>query len=707
MTDAAASQPAARRAIERLLRPRSVAIVGASPSPGSLGAGVLANLERFGYRGDIHLINANRNEIDGRPCLKSPAELPMGVDCTVLAIPRAGILEAVKACGARDVGGIVIYAAGFAEAGAEGRALQDEVARVAAAHGMAIEGPNCLGYVNYVDGIPLTFGGTTPGPARGGLGIVSQSGAMASVIRAALHARDIGISLTISTGNEALNGVEDFLDYLIDEPQTRLIALMVEQFRQPRRFLELARRARAAGKKIVLLYPGRSAAARRSAETHTGAMSGDHAVMQALVSHAGVAVVETLEELVDFGELLTRWPALPERGAAIISESGAFKALALDFAETVGLDLPPPSPAQTAVLGALAPGLILPTNPLDLTAQALVDPSLYAKTMKPMLDDPRYGSLVMAIILSNPLMARRKVQPIIDALLAYKPTKPVLFAMLGEEAEVPAEIVAELRSLGVPFMRSPERALRALARLTDFAARRPAPVRRAPAPRAAKRLPPGTIPEYVAKGLLAEAGIAVPPGALAKTIEEAKAAAASIGYPVALKAQAAALTHKSDAGGVILAVADDKSLEAGWAALHSDIARAGPGLALDGVLVEAMARLGVELILGARNDPDWGPVLVVGLGGIFAEALHDVRVLPPDLDAGAIADEMRKLKGAALLGGFRGKPARDVAAAAAMAARLGAFVRAHPEIAEIDVNPVMVHAAGEGAVALDALIVVR
>lgn len=265
MTDAAASQPAARRAIERLLRPRSVAIVGASPSPGSLGAGVLANLERFGYRGDIHLINANRNEIDGRPCLKSPAELPMGVDCTVLAIPRAGILEAVKACGARDVGGIVIYAAGFAEAGAEGRALQDEVARVAAAHGMAIEGPNCLGYVNYVDGIPLTFGGTTPGPARGGLGIVSQSGAMASVIRAALHARDIGISLTISTGNEALNGVEDFLDYLIDEPQTRLIALMVEQFRQPRRFLELARRARAAGKKIVLLYPGRSAAARRSA----------------------------------------------------------------------------------------------------------------------------------------------------------------------------------------------------------------------------------------------------------------------------------------------------------------------------------------------------------------------------------------------------------------------------------------------------------
>jgi acyl-CoA synthetase (NDP forming) len=359
------------------------------------------------------------------------------------------------------------------------------------------------------------------------------------------------------------------------------------------------------------------------------------------------------------------------------------------------------------VLGALAPGLILPTNPLDLTAQALVDPSLYAKTMKPMLDDPRYGSLVLAIILSNPLMARRKVQPIVDALLAYKPAKPVLFAMLGEEAEVPAEIVAELRGLGVPFMRSPERALRALARVTDFAVRRPAPAGRAPAPRAARRLPPGTIPEYLAKGLLAEAGIAVPPGALAKTIEEAKAAAASIGYPVALKAQAAALTHKSDAGGVILNIAEDKSLEAGWAKLQGDIAHARPGLVLDGVLVEAMARPGVELILGARNDPDWGPVLVVGLGGIFAEALHDVRVLPPDLDADAIADEMRKLKGAALLGAFRGAPARDVGAAATLAASLGTFVMAHPEIAEIDINPVVVYPASEGAVVLDALIIVR
>jgi acyl-CoA synthetase (NDP forming) len=207
--------------------------------------------------------------------------------------------------------------------------------------------------------------------------------------------------------------------------------------------------------------------------------------------------------------------------------------------------------------------------------------------------------------------------------------------------------------------------------------------------------------------LLAEAGIAIPPGALVSDLAAAKAAAAELGYPVALKAQAAALSHKSDAGGVVLDLADEAALAAGWERLHADIARTRPGLALDGVLVEAMAKRGVELILGARNDPDWGPVLVVGLGGVFAEALHDVRVLPPDLEAESIAGELMKLKGAALLRAFRGQPARDAAAAAELAARLGAFVLAHPEIAEIDINPVVVHADGEGAVALDALIVVR
>lgn len=695
-------------AIARMLRPRSVAIVGASPTPGALGGSVLANLERFGFKGDIHLINPNRAEINGRPCLKSTADLPPGVDCAVLAIPRTATLDAVKGCAARGVGGLVIFAGGFAELNAEGRALQVEIARIARDSGMAVEGPNCLGYVNFVDGVPLTFGVTDPPPpiaGRRAIGMVSQSGAMATVIRAALDAHAIDFSFTISSGNEAVNGLEDFLEFLIDDAATHVIVMVVEQFRAPQRFLALARRAREKGKRIVMMHPGRSAAAQASAQTHTGAMTGDYEVMRTLVTHAGVIVVDTLEELIDLGELLIRWPEPPKLGAAIITDSGAHKGMMLDFCDSVGLALPEPSPATAAVIGAIAPELILPTNPLDLTAQALVDRDLYRKTMLPLLADERYGSLVLAVILGNPAITPRKVQPIIDTLKEIRTKKPIIFAMLGEDTEVPADIISALRGLNVPFFRSPERAVRALAQLTKHAA--PPAAAASPARHYAAPLPPGVIPEHHAKSILAQVGIAVPEGAFVADLKAATQAAQSIGYPVALKAQAAALTHKTDAGGVVLHVADDAALAAAWAKLHADIAKARPDIKLDGVLVEAMARPGVELILGARNDKDWGPVLVVGLGGVFAEALHDARVLPPDLTPREIADELMKLKGAALLGAFRGAPARDVAAVSQMVSRLGAFIMVHPEVAEIDINPVVVYGDGEGAVALDALIVTR
>lgn len=700
-------EPQQNASIARLLRPRSVAIVGASATPGSLGAGVLGNLLRFGFAGDVHLINPNRAEIDGRPCLKSAWDLPEGVDCAIMAVPQAAVLDATKACAARGVGGAVIYGAGFAEAGEEGRARQAEIARIAAEAGMALEGPNCLGFVNYSDGVAATFGAVTPLPPKGrrAVGMVSQSGAMASVMRAALHAHDIPVSIYASTGNEALNGLEDFLEFLIDDPATHVLSLVAEQFRDPRRFLALARRCAAQGKPMVLLHPGRSAAARESAQTHTGAMSGDWDVMRALTEREGVAVVETLEELIDLTELFVRYPDPVAGGVAVISDSGAFKGMTLDYCQSLGLDLPQPRPDTRETLGAIAPDLIQPTNPLDLTAQALVDPHLYRKTLEPFLADEDVGAVVFGGILSSPLIAPRKMQPIVDAARELTLRKPVLFAMLGDDADVPQDIVTTLRALNVAWFRSPERCFRALARFIAYHRRPGLPPAAHVA--AASPLPQGVMAEHEAKPLLAQAGVPVPASGFAATLEQATDIAATIGYPVVLKAQASALAHKSDAGGVILNLRDAQDLARGWADLHANIERARPGLKLDGALVEQMSKRGLELIFGARNDPDWGPVLVIGLGGVLAEALHDVRVIAPDLTPQAIADELRRLKGAALLGAFRGQPARDIDAAAQIAAKLGAFVMAHPEIAEIDVNPVVVYAQGEGAVALDALIVAR
>lgn len=696
-----------RSAMARLLSPRSVAIAGVSATSHSLAGTVLDNLERFGFAGDIHLIHPSRAEIRGIACVPDTMSLPAGVDCVVLAIPGHAVRAAVEGCAARGVGGIIIFSAGFAETGPEGRAVQDEIAAIARAAGMVIEGPNCLGMLNYVDGVPLTFSAAEPCPlARPGVAVVSQSGAMAAMLRAALHGRDIGVSYSVSTGNEAANGIEDFIAYLLDDPMTRAIALIAEQIRDPRRFLALAARARALGKPIVLRHPGKSSAAREAAATHTGAMAGDHAVMQTVVEHAGAIVVDTLEELVDVCEMVARCRVLPYGGTAILGESGALKAMMLDYCADLGLDLPQPTGAAAAAIEAAAPGLVVASNPLDLTAQPLVDPSIHEKTIVPLLSDPRCGSVVIAILLSSAPMARIKMPPVVDVVRRFAGERTMVFAMLGEDAPVPQDYVEEIRAAGVPFFRSPERALRALALLSRHAALPPADTT-ATEPEPAAPLPAGIVPEYRAKRLLADAGLPVAEGRLATTLEEARAAADAVGWPVVLKVQAPALSHKSDVGGVVLGLGDPEALAAGWARLHAAVGQAAPDVVLDGVLVEPMAKRGLELILGAKSDPEWGPVVMVGMGGVVAEALNDSRILPADASEARIRAELGRLAGAALLGPFRGAPARDVDAMIATVRQLGRFVRAHPEVAEIDINPLVVYPQGEGVALLDALMTVR
>jgi acyl-CoA synthetase (NDP forming) len=382
------------QAIARFLRPQSVAVVGASDKPGALGATLLSNLQRNGYAGAIYPVNPKRSEIAGLTCYPSTDALPEGVDVAVLAIPRAGVLDAVRSLAARKAGGVVIFSAGFAEGGEEGLAEQREIARLAAEAGMVVEGPNCLGLVNYVDRIPLTFVETNAVPPAGkrAVGIVSQSGAMAAVLGTMLLARECGVSYSVSTGNEAASGVEDFVDWLVDDPDTHAIAMIVEQFRKPQRFLAAARRAHAAGKPVVLLHPGKSSAARESAATHTGAMAGDYKLMRAMVARAGVIFAETLEELGDVAEIAALPdPAFGRGGGA--GRSGAFKALTLDLAEELGLPLADLHDADSPELRAALPPFVPVSNPLDITAQGLSEPAIYTRTLDALLADDRVGTV--------------------------------------------------------------------------------------------------------------------------------------------------------------------------------------------------------------------------------------------------------------------------------------------------------------------------
>ncbi|MGF6466681.1 acetate--CoA ligase family protein [Paraburkholderia youngii] len=694
--------------VERVLKPKSIAIVGASADPRAFGHFVLQNLERFGYAGDIHLVSRSSQEINGRACVSSVEALPQGIDLAVLCIPESGVLDAVRTLGTLKASAAVIFASGYAEAGDEGRAKQEELARVAADGGVALIGPNCMGFTNFEAGVPVTFEAVAPYPSGGrrGVGVVAQSGAMAANLRDAFIGRGQPMTATVSTGNEASLGIEDYLAWFIADPQTSAIAVYAEQIRRPQTFLLLAREARAAGKPIVMLMPGKSARAREAAQSHTGALAGDHATASVLLQREGVVVVDSLDELFDTTTILARFPVPPAAGTAVMTASGAVKNITLDFAEDIGLTLPRLTDATVRKLTELLPDYAVADNPLDYTTIGVRNPGLIGELIDTVLTDPNIGSLMLAIMGGPSIAQRDKADYLVPALA--RATKPAVLAVMGDNNQLEEFFTEAIAASGVPFFRSPDRALRACARVAAYGeslaraerARTEAP-KVIPLPGAVP--PNGIFAEYQGKGWLAAAGLPVPKGGLAKSLDEALEIADEIGYPVVLKAQASELPHKSDVGGVAVGLADATALRAGWDKLHASVKSQRPELVLDGALVEAMGPRGLELVVGAKRDADWGPVVLVGLGGIFIEVLKDVRLVPADLSEDDIVVELGRLKGAAMLEGVRGAAGVDVRAVAKAVAAIADQMRANPDITEIDVNPLVAYP--DRVLALDALVV--
>ncbi len=694
--------------VARLIRPRSIAIVGVSPDPASMGGRALANLESFGFDGEIHLVSRSNARIGDRTCVASIDDLPMGVDALILALPSSAVLDAAKAAARRDVGGLVVFAAGFSETGDEGRALQDQVSAVCRDAGMALLGPNTLGLTNYVAGVHLGFGPNTPDPAdaRPSVAVLAQSGAMAASMRLSSRTRGLRTSYSVATGNEAVTGVEDYLAEIVDDAATSAIAIYAEQLRKPRLFLELAARARENGKPIIMLHPGRSERARISATSHTGALSGDYATMRALVEAQAVVVVETLEEWLDASEMLARFPRPSTDGPGIITDSGAFRGLALDLAETIGLSIPDLSESTARTLGERLPTFASQTNPLDITAQGLKDMGMYGEVAAIMREAPGFGGLILSLMPGAPAVGKLKAKAVVSAL--NPPRAPTALVLMGGAAPVDPDLERFVLDAGIPFFRSPERALRAFGHLQRYARARDVAARPAQVvPSADPVSGAGTLAEHVGKALIARAGIAIPVGRLATSLDEALAIAEGIGWPVVAKAQSPALPHKTEAGGVVVGIDGPEALRAAWGSIHAGVARAKPGLVLDGILVEAMSERGLEIVVGGRNDPAWGSVLLFGLGGVWIEALGDVRLTPADIPAARVIEELLRLRGAALLQGFRGSPPVDLHALAQAICGVGRLLIEHPEIAEIDINPLMAFPEGRAPVALDALIVLN
>jgi acyl-CoA synthetase (NDP forming) len=687
------------KAVAKFLRPRSVAIVGISSRAGSAGQVILQSLKLNNFKGDIHLVGRSSEAIEGRPVLKSPDELPEGVDLAVFTLPAAGVREAIEACARRNVGSAMIFAAGFAEVG--DNATQDAVTTAARTAGLAVVGPNCLGVTNNVDGIWLhmLYAREAQRGVEGGVAFVGQSGGLLGHFQRAADGLGLPLSYVISTGNEAGLEGTDFVEFLADDRSTRVIAIYCEQIRRPAEFLAACRRARAAGKPIVLIQAGRGAKARKAAQSHTGALIGDFATMRTQVEDAGAIVVSTMDEMMDLVQILVRYPIPPTKGPGILTASGAYVGLTNDFAEEVGLDIPELEPATLKKVKEVLPPFGNYGNPLDVTAG--FSPEALAVATKALIDDPNVGMLFISFPINLPIAVRNFNKGMADS------AKPKVMVALGDTWQLAPETVQAVKESPAVFSRSSDRMLRAITLYTRYGrslGRTRVPAKPAPFP-GLPTLGQGPQPEWLGKKILAAAGIAVPDGELARTPDDAVAVARRIGFPVALKAQAAELSHKTEAGGVMLNLADEAALRAAWATMQKNVKGAAPGVTLDGCLVETMSRKGLELMIGAKRDPAWGTVLLLGLGGIWVEALGDVQVLPVDADETQIVEALHRLRTAKLLTGFRGAPPVDIDAVAKAVLAIGALMQTTPGIVEIDVNPLMVHAKGQGATALDALVV--
>jgi acyl-CoA synthetase (NDP forming) len=687
-------------AVARFLRPRSVAIIGISTRAGSAGQIILQCLKGNDFAGDVHLVGRTDEPIDGRQVLKSVDELPQGVDLAVFTLPAASVRDAMEACARRKVGSAMVFAAGFAETG--DHATQDAVATTARAAGLAVVGPNCLGVTNNVDGLWLhmLYARKALRGVADGVAFVGQSGGLLGHFQRAADGRGIPLSYVISTGNEAGLETTDFLEFLVDDRATRVIVAYCEEIRRPQAFLAALRRARAAGKPVVLMVAGRSARARKAAQSHTGALVGDFATVRTQVESAGAIVVSTMDEIMDLIALLQRFPVPPTKGPGILTASGAYVGLTNDFAEEIGLDLPELEPATLQKIRATLPPYGNYGNPLDTTAGFV--PAMLPAVTKALIDDPNVGTLFISFPINTGIPVKA-----FNEGMAHS-GKPKVMVALGDTLPLADDVHAAVKDSPAVFSRSSDRMLRAIALYTRYG-RLLARPRAAPAHAPVAGLPrlgKGPQPEWLGKQALAAAGVRVPDGALARTADEAAAVASKVGYPVALKAQAAALSHKTEAGGVALNLRDDAALRAAWDYMMGNVKRTAPDVVLDGALVETMCPRGVELMVGAKRDPGWGTVLLLGLGGIWVEALGDVQLLPAGADAALIREAIGRLRAAKLLAGVRGAPPADVDAVVRVVQAIDRLMDSLPDVTEIDVNPLMVHAEGEGATALDALFVV-
>jgi acetyltransferase len=693
--------------LDFFFRPSSVAVIGASRDPEKLGYAVLANLKEGGFSGALYPVNPKADEILGLRAYPTVLDIPGPVDLAVIVIPYPLVPGALQQCGEKGIPAVVVISAGFREAGREGLERELEVVGIARRYGIRLIGPNCLGVIDTHTPLNATFAaGMPPG---GPIAFMSQSGALGTAVLDMALAGRIGFSRFVSLGNKADVNEVDLLEAWEDDPGSRVILAYIEGLPDGQKFMEVARRV-TRKKPVVAVKSGVTRSGARAVSSHTGSLAGSEAAYHAAFRQAGVIRAESMEHLFDLALAFAYQPLPPGDRIAIVTNAGGPGILATDALEHAGLQLARFRPETIEALMADLPSAASAANPVDVLGDALAD--RYEHALRRVLADPGVDGVI--VIVTPQAMTQIEETAHVVGRVARETDKPVLGCFMGESRI--AAGIAVLRQYGIPNYPFPERAAAALAAMVRYRREREQPsyppahfeVDRAAVRRVleeARAQGRVSIGDAEARTILEAYGFPLPPSHLAATPEEAVAAAEEMGYPVVLKIASPDILHKTDVGGVRLNLRSPADVRDAFDLIVYRATRYVPGARIWGCLVQKMVPPGREVLIGMSRDPQFGPLVAFGLGGIYVEALKDVVFRVAPFGPEEAAEMIREIRSYPLLEGVRGEPPADHAAMVDALCRVSQLVTDFPEIAELDINPLVVYEEGRGAVALDMRLV--
>ncbi len=697
----------------KLLRPRNIAIVGASEKA-SLG-GVTTKMMRefsFGREGEVYLVNPGRDEIFGEKCYRTVDDIPGEIDLVIVATPKSTVEDILRQAHKKGAGGAVVYASGYGETGDEGdKAAEESLKALCIELDIALMGPNCAGFINLVDHVPAMGFETSVKEKAGKIALVSQSGMICTLL---LDSKKGDFSYAISCGNSKVIEVIDYIDYLIDDENTKVIASYIEGVNNPEKFVATLKKAAIAKKPIVLLKIGKSEAGAQSAASHTGSLSGSDASFDAIFKKYGVIRADDLEDLVGICNILSLLPELP-KGDRIVSlnGSGGENGVSCDMGDMYNLNFAPFSEKGKAEVAKMLPDYATVNNPLDTTATICYDTEIFANAAEVIINDENFDMALVGITMVEELtdMCVHHMSEGLAKLRAEgKLNKPVVVVPAIESGRI-QKYVDILKDVNIPVTAPCYYAYKHVAKVMEYAkwARNVDVTKLESAvPSSMAESETYALSEHDSKMMMAEFGIPVPKEDVATSEDMAVEIANKIGYPIVMKVESSEILHKSDVGGVKLSIRDEQGVRTAYKTILENCEKNCKGAKINGILVAQMLDAGLEVIVGVNNDPLFGPMVLCGLGGVFVEVFKDVSLYPAPFGKSEALEMITSLKAYKMFTGYRGQPELDVEALADTLVAVSKFATANKDkLVEMDINPVFVYPKGKGVAAADGLIILK